>query len=222
MRYEDVYRRSVEEPEAFWAEEAHRIYWHVPPKQITDYSNPPFRRWYVGGQTNLCYNAVDRHGRTPRPAGAGGHFHRNQRHPRDHLPRAVPRSERVRRRAAAAGRAAWRPRGHLHAEHGRSGVRHARLRAHRGDPFGGVWWFRRAQPCAAHRRRRAQAADRRRCRQARRQGDSLQGHGRCRLRRGEVAAAACADRLARSGPGRTEGARPRRRLRHPARGGRRP
>lgn len=53
-------------------------------------------------------------------------------------------------------------------------------------------------------------------------GDSLQGHGRCRLRRGEVAAAACADRLARSGPGRTEGARPRRRLRHPARGGRRP
>ena len=61
MRYEDVYRRSVEEPEAFWAEEAHRIYWHVPPQQILDYSNPPFRRWYVGGQTNLCYNAVDRH-----------------------------------------------------------------------------------------------------------------------------------------------------------------
>ena len=61
MRYEEVYRRSVEEPEAFWAEEAHRIYWHVPPQQILDYSNPPFRRWYVGGQTNLCYNAVDRH-----------------------------------------------------------------------------------------------------------------------------------------------------------------
>ena len=61
MRYEEVYRRSVEEPEAFWAEEAHRIYWHVPPKQVLDYSNPPFRRWYVGGQTNLCYNAVDRH-----------------------------------------------------------------------------------------------------------------------------------------------------------------
>ncbi|MCS4280443.1 propionate--CoA ligase [Stenotrophomonas rhizophila] len=61
MRYEDVYRRSVDEPEAFWGEEAHRIYWHTPPQQILDYSNPPFRRWFVGGETNLCYNAVDRH-----------------------------------------------------------------------------------------------------------------------------------------------------------------
>ena len=61
MRYEDVYRRSVDEPEAFWGEEAQRIYWHTPPQQILDYSNPPFRRWFVGGETNLCYNAVDRH-----------------------------------------------------------------------------------------------------------------------------------------------------------------
>ncbi len=61
MHYEDVYRRSVDEPEAFWGEEAQRIYWHTPPQQILDYSNPPFRRWFVGGETNLCYNAVDRH-----------------------------------------------------------------------------------------------------------------------------------------------------------------
>ncbi|TAA10729.1 propionate--CoA ligase [Pseudoxanthomonas winnipegensis] len=59
--YEEVYRRSVEEPEAFWAQEAKAIHWHVPPQQILDYSNPPFRKWFVGGQTNLCYNAVDRH-----------------------------------------------------------------------------------------------------------------------------------------------------------------
>ncbi len=61
MGYEEVYRRSIEEPVAFWAEQAQAIYWHRPPQQILDYSNPPFRRWFVGGQTNLCYNAVDRH-----------------------------------------------------------------------------------------------------------------------------------------------------------------
>ncbi|MEN1958235.1 propionate--CoA ligase [Luteimonas sp. MJ204] len=61
MRYEDVYRRSVEAPEAFWAEQAEAIYWHKAPEKILDYSNPPFRSWFVGGETNLCYNAVDRH-----------------------------------------------------------------------------------------------------------------------------------------------------------------
>ncbi len=61
MAYEDVYRRSVEQPEAFWGEEAKAIHWHVPPQRILDYSRPPFRRWFVGGLTNLCYNAVDRH-----------------------------------------------------------------------------------------------------------------------------------------------------------------
>ena len=61
MQYEQLYRRSIEAPEAFWAEEAKAIHWHRPPQQILDYSNPPFRRWFVGGETNLCYNAVDRH-----------------------------------------------------------------------------------------------------------------------------------------------------------------
>ncbi len=61
MRYEDFYRRSIEQPEAFWAEQAQAIHWHVPPATILDDSRPPFRRWFVGGQTNLCYNAVDRH-----------------------------------------------------------------------------------------------------------------------------------------------------------------
>ena len=61
MRYEDEYRRSIEDPEGFWAEQAKAIHWHVPPAKILDYDNPPFRSWFVGGQTNLCYNAVDRH-----------------------------------------------------------------------------------------------------------------------------------------------------------------
>ena len=61
MGYAETYRRSIEQPELFWAEEAAAIHWHKPPQQILDYSNPPFRRWFVGGETNLCYNAIDRH-----------------------------------------------------------------------------------------------------------------------------------------------------------------
>lgn len=59
--YAEFYRRSIEERDAFWAEEARRIDWHRPPDVICDYSNPPFARWFAGGQTNLCHNAVDRH-----------------------------------------------------------------------------------------------------------------------------------------------------------------
>jgi propionyl-CoA synthetase len=61
MRYEEFYRQSIEQPEQFWAEQARLIHWDTPPQQILDQSHPPFRRWFVGGTTNLCYNAVDRH-----------------------------------------------------------------------------------------------------------------------------------------------------------------
>ncbi len=61
MRYGDFYRQSIEQPEQFWAEQARLIHWETPPQQILDQSNPPFRRWFVGGTTSLCYNAVDRH-----------------------------------------------------------------------------------------------------------------------------------------------------------------
>ena len=60
MSYADFYRMSVEDPEAFWRKEAQRIDWHQPFSQVLDYSRPPFARWFVGGQTNLCHNAVDR------------------------------------------------------------------------------------------------------------------------------------------------------------------
>ena len=61
MRYDDLYRHSIEQPEAFWAEAAKAIDWETPPQQILDDSKPPFRRWFVGGRTNLCHNAIDRH-----------------------------------------------------------------------------------------------------------------------------------------------------------------
>ena len=61
MSYESEYRRSIEQPEEFWAEQAALIHWHKLPQKILEYKNPPFRKWFVGGETNACYNAVDRH-----------------------------------------------------------------------------------------------------------------------------------------------------------------
>lgn len=60
-RYADFYARSIEQADAFWAEQAQAIDWQTPPQQICDYSNPPFSQWFAGGTTNLCHNAVDRH-----------------------------------------------------------------------------------------------------------------------------------------------------------------
>jgi propionyl-CoA synthetase len=60
MNYADFYRRSIDAPEQFWHDEAALIDWNTPYTQVLDYSNPPFARWFVGGRTNLCHNAVDR------------------------------------------------------------------------------------------------------------------------------------------------------------------
>jgi propionyl-CoA synthetase len=59
--YKEFYRRSIEDRDGFWKEQARLVYWHKPAAKILDYSRPPFARWFVGGETNLCYNAVDRH-----------------------------------------------------------------------------------------------------------------------------------------------------------------
>ena len=60
-RYADFYHRSLTQRDSFWSEQAELVDWKVAPQQICDYSNPPFARWFVGGVTNLCHNAVDRH-----------------------------------------------------------------------------------------------------------------------------------------------------------------
>ena len=57
---QSVYRSSIEDRNTFWAKEAKRIHWQTPFTQVLDYQNPPFAKWFVGGKTNLCYNAVDR------------------------------------------------------------------------------------------------------------------------------------------------------------------
>ena len=59
--YLDHYNRSIKERDAFWADEARLIDWKTPPTESCDFSRPPFAKWFGGGTTNLCHNAVDRH-----------------------------------------------------------------------------------------------------------------------------------------------------------------
>ena len=59
--YAQFHRRSLEDKEGFWSEQAGLIDWHKPFQRTLDFSRPPFAKWFVGGETNLCHNAVDRH-----------------------------------------------------------------------------------------------------------------------------------------------------------------
>jgi propionyl-CoA synthetase len=59
--YREFHHRSLAERDAFWREEAALIDWQTPFERVLDYAKPPFARWFVGGRTNLCFNAVDRH-----------------------------------------------------------------------------------------------------------------------------------------------------------------
>jgi acetyl-CoA synthetase len=58
--YEDLYARSVKDPEAFWAEIAKELHWFAPWTKVLEW-NEPWAKWFVGGKTNLSYNCVDRH-----------------------------------------------------------------------------------------------------------------------------------------------------------------
>jgi propionyl-CoA synthetase len=61
QRYREFHKRSIEDRDAFWTEQARLVHWEKPFGKVLDYSRPPFARWFPGGTTNLCHNAVDRH-----------------------------------------------------------------------------------------------------------------------------------------------------------------
>jgi propionyl-CoA synthetase len=61
LSYQDAYRRALEDPEAFWAEQASALSWQRPWTRVLDASSAPLYRWFSGGQINTCYNALDRH-----------------------------------------------------------------------------------------------------------------------------------------------------------------
>ncbi len=58
--YEAIYKRSIDDPEAFWAEAARELHWFKPWNKVLEW-DLPWAKWFVGGSLNLCYNCVDRH-----------------------------------------------------------------------------------------------------------------------------------------------------------------
>jgi len=62
-RYAEMHRRSLEDPEGFWSEEARKLDWYKTWDQVLDW-DPPYARWFVGGKLNACYQCVDRHVKT--------------------------------------------------------------------------------------------------------------------------------------------------------------
>lgn len=61
MKYEDEYRASLEQPEAFWRARADEIFWFEKPKHILSQDAQGFYRWFAGGKLNTCYLALDYH-----------------------------------------------------------------------------------------------------------------------------------------------------------------
>jgi acetyl-CoA synthetase len=58
--YETLYRRSIQDPQNFWAEVARELHWFSPWTSVLQWE-PPVAKWFVGGKINLSYNCVDRH-----------------------------------------------------------------------------------------------------------------------------------------------------------------
>ena len=59
--YVDAFDKSISNPQEFWAQAAEDCHWYKKWDQVLDDSNPPFYRWFTGGEVNTCYNALDYH-----------------------------------------------------------------------------------------------------------------------------------------------------------------
>ena len=139
-RYHEVYARWQRDPQGFWGEAAADIDWIEPAKAVFDPKAGVYGRWFPGAVCNTCYNALDRHvlrGRGSQPALI-------YNSPVTNTKRTFTYAEllaEVQTLAAVLkdfGVEQGRPRHPLHADGAGGGVRDARLRADRRDPFGGV------------------------------------------------------------------------------------
>ena len=156
--YEEMFRRSMEDPDGFWGEAAEDITWVKKWDKVLDDSNKPFYRWFTGGELNTCYNAVDRHVLAGRGRPAGHHLRQpgDRRRPKDHLFPIPGPGVPAGGRPALPGSEKGRHRGHLHA-HGAPGPGgHAGLRPHWSYPLGGVRRLCTQGVGHPHRRRQAQ------------------------------------------------------------------
>jgi acetyl-CoA synthetase len=130
-QYEEMYARSLGDPESFWREEAKRIDWIKPFAKVKDVSfdaSDLHVRWFEDGTLNVCANCIDRH--LPHRANQTAILWEGD-DPKDS--RAIT----YRELHEEVGRREGRPRHDLSADDSRSRLRHARLRAHRRGAFRG-------------------------------------------------------------------------------------
>ena len=59
LRYKDIFDASINQPDSFWGEAAEAVKWVKKWDKVLDSSKKPFYRWFVGGELNTCYNAID-------------------------------------------------------------------------------------------------------------------------------------------------------------------
>ena len=157
--YRALHQRSLTDPEGFWAEAAEDDRLEQAWDKVLDDSNTPFYRWFVGGELNTCYNAVDRHverGRGEQVAliydspvtGTIQTF--TYRELRDQVAQ-------VRGRCCAARRRQGRSSHRLHADDPAGRDRHARVRTARRGSLGGLRRLCAPRTRRADRRRQAEA-----------------------------------------------------------------
>ena len=170
-RYLAMYRRSLDDPDGFWREQAERLDWVRFPTRIkdVDFKDNARIRWFEDGVLNVSANCIDRHlsarGDQTAILWEGDDPSVRQE---DHLPRAAPGGVQARQRAQGARGREGRSGHDLHADDPRDRLCHARLRADRRDPLGGVRRLLAGQPGRPDQRLRQQARDHHRRRPARR------------------------------------------------------
>ena len=155
MGYRELFKDSIEKPEAFWADAAKAVTWTREPRRVLDDSNPPFYRWYPDGELNTCANALDRHvadGRGDVPALIYDSPVTGTKRTYSYRRIARPHSA-IRRSTAQPRSRQGRPRRHLHADDPRGGDRDAGLRTPRRGALGRIRRVRRPRVGGADRRR---------------------------------------------------------------------
>ena len=188
--YEEMYRRSVEDPEGFWAEQARRLDWIRPFSKVKDVSwarDDLHIRWFEDGTLNACANCVDRH-LADRADQVGDHLG-GRRPGRGFGPHHLPRAARGGSRkfanvpALAWARKASGDRVTIYLPMiPEAAYRDAGLRADRRDPFRGVRRLLAGRAGRPHHRLRFDARHHRRRGPARRPQGPAQGQHRRRAR----------------------------------------
>jgi Acetyl-coenzyme A synthetase N-terminus len=162
--YGDLYNWSVTDPTSFWQAQAEAIHWQTPFHTVCDFTNPPFARWFVGGKTNLCYNAVDRHLET-RANQPAIFFHSSEMGTEKVITYRQLHHEVTRFSAVLKmlGIIQGRSGGYLSTDDSGSSLRHASLRQNWSDSFRRVCRIRRQQPGDSDRRCPSEVSDNGRC-----------------------------------------------------------